>query len=76
MSRDHAMLKTSAASLVNVSSSRVGSCLPFVHRLGQAFPTLKLFLEDRVQSPDYHGDRTVEAFVQYLHLKTDGTVSA
>lgn len=36
---------------------------------------MKLFLEDKVQAPDYKNDRTVAALADYLHLKTDGTVS-
>lgn len=36
---------------------------------------MKLFLEDKVQTPDYKGDRTVDAFSRYLYAKADGTVS-
>lgn len=41
----------------------------------QAFPTLKLFHESKLQTPDYAGDRTVDAFSKYLYNKADGVVS-
>ena len=41
----------------------------------QAFPTLKLFHEDKLQTPDYAGDRTVDAFSKYLYNKADRVVS-
>ncbi|CAN0465545.1 unnamed protein product, partial [Hapterophycus canaliculatus] len=36
-----------------------------------AFPTLKLFKGDKLQTPDYGGDRTVNAFTSYLQSKAD-----
>ncbi|CAM9930698.1 unnamed protein product [Scytosiphon promiscuus] len=42
----------------------------------RAFPTLKLFKEDKLQSPDYGGDRTVNAFSAYLQGKADGVVKS
>ena len=41
----------------------------------QAFPTLKLFHEEKLQTPDYAGDRTVDAFSKYLYEKADRVVS-
>lgn len=38
----------------------------------RAFPTLKLFKESKVQSPDYAGDRTVDSLSKYLYNKADG----
>eukprot|EP00752_Nemacystus_decipiens_P004113 g3763.t1 len=38
----------------------------------RAFPTLKLFRESKLQTPDYHGDRTVDAFSKYLYGVADG----
>ena len=35
----------------------------------QAFPTLRFFKEKAAQSPDYRGDRTVEALMQFLTTK-------
>ncbi|CAB1097956.1 unnamed protein product [Ectocarpus sp. CCAP 1310/34] len=37
-----------------------------------AFPTLKLFNEEKLLKPDYSGDRTVQAFSTYLYSKADG----
>ena len=35
----------------------------------QAFPTMRFFKQGKADSQDYHNDRTVEAFVQYLNEK-------
>lgn len=47
---------------------------PFVSTTLKAFPTLKLFKDDKLQSPDYAGDRTVNAFSAYLQDKAGGVV--
>ena len=42
----------------------------------QAFPTLKLFINGELYSPDYAGHRTVQDFSSYLFSKAEGLVSS
>lgn len=35
----------------------------------QAFPTMRMFKHGKPQSPDYHADRTVDAFVEFVNSR-------
>ena len=44
----------------------------------QAFPTLKLFKDGKVIPPDYRGDRTVDAFTEFVksRIATDDRLAS
>lgn len=66
------LLSTSPSSPPSSSPPAVAVC--FLILAFQAFPTLKLFREDKLQSPDFAGDRTLDSFSTYLYEKADGVV--